>query len=133
MSDVEPSPLPTLEDAMTQSAANNDASKSGQFNQWGMHSAPFIDSMVDLQKQMLEYAVEMNQVWTTRVQSESVLVTDLVAKLAAARSVPDAATAWQSCMQRQMQLNAEDARRLLDHNERFMRVGAEIFANGGTS
>jgi len=89
--------------------------------------------MIDMQKQVLEYAAELNQVWTTRAQSESKLATDLVSKLAAARSIPDVASAWQECMQRQMQLNAEDARQLLDQNKRFMQVGAEVFSNGGVN
>jgi hypothetical protein len=119
-----------VEDEMTHSSGEH-ASKAAKSRPWAFHPAPLLDSMVDLQKQALEYAAELNQVWTTRAQSESELVTDLVTRLAAARSIPDAASAWQECLQRQMQLNAEDARRLLEQNERFVRASAEAFSNGG--
>ncbi|HWP24974.1 MAG TPA: phasin family protein [Xanthobacteraceae bacterium] len=105
----------------------------GKPRQPTFHPAPFVDSMIDLQKQALEYAAELNQVWTARAQSESKLVADLMTKLAGARSIPDAASAWQECLQRQIQLNAEDTRRLLEQNERFLRMSAEVFTNGGAT
>lgn len=114
---------------MTQSSSEH----AGRSKQSGFHPAPFVDSIIDLQKQALEYAAELNQVWTARAQSESKLVTDLMAKLAGARSIPDAASAWQECLQRQIQLNAEDTRRLLEQNRKFMRMSAEAFTNGGAA
>lgn len=89
--------------------------------------------MIDLQKQALEYAAELGQVWMARVHSESKLVTDLMTKLAGARSIPDATSAWQECLQRQIQLNAEDTRLLFEQNEKFMRMTAEVFTNGGAA
>jgi hypothetical protein len=118
---------------MTQSKSNEDSSKPGNVPQWSIHPAPMIDSMIDMQKQVLEYAVELNQAWTTRAQAESKLATDFASKLASARSIPDAVSLWQECLQRQMQLNAEDAMRLMDQNQRLMRVGTEIFSNSGGS
>ena len=99
----------------------------------GIHPAPMIESILDMHRQLLEYAVELNQACMTRAQAESTLAMDLAAKLAAARSVPDAASAWHNCMKRQWQLNGEDARRLMEQNRRIMQVGAEIVATGGTS
>lgn len=114
---------------MTHSSEHS--AKSGRSRQSGMHSAPMVDSMLDLQKQVFEYAAELNQVWTTRAQCESKLATDLAGKLAAARSIPEAASAWQECLRQQMQFNADDARRILDQNKRFMQVGTDLFTNGG--
>lgn len=118
---------------MTQSHSSEHTGKSGKLKYWGIHPAPMIDSMIDVQRQILEYAAELNQAWATRAKTESELATTLASKLAAARSVPDAAAAWQECFQQQMQLNAEDARRLMEQNQRFMRVGADIFTNGGAA
>jgi hypothetical protein len=120
-----------MEDMMTQSPSEH--AGSGKSRQSGFHPAPFVDSMIDLQKQALEYAAELNQIWTAQAQSESKLFTDLMTRLAGARSIPDAATAWQECLQRQIQLNAEHTRRLLEQNERFMRVSAEVLTNGGAA
>ncbi len=116
---------------MTQSSSEH--AGRGKSKPAGFHPAPFVDSMIDLQRQALEYAAELNQVWTARAQSESKLVTDLMTKLAGARSIPDAASAWQECLQRQIQLNAEDTRRLLEQNQKFMRMSAEVFTNGGAA
>jgi len=116
---------------MTQQHSPENAGKTNKSRSWGIHPAPMIDSLIDVQRQFLEYAAEVNQAWAARAKTESELATTLAAKLAAARSVPDAAAAWQECLQQQMQLNAEEARRLLEQHQRFMRVGAEIFRNGG--
>lgn len=118
---------------MTQSHSSENPGKTNKAKYWGIHPAPMIDSMIDVQRQFLEYAAELNQAWATRAKTESELATALAGRLAAARSVPDAAAAWQECLQRQMQLNAEDARRLVEQNQRFMRVGADIFTNGGVT
>ena len=93
------------------------------------HPAPFIDSMIDAQRQALEYAIELSEVWAVRAKSESELATTLFGKLAGARSIPDAASAWQECIQRQLQLNTEDARRLIEQNQRFFRAGQEILSS----
>jgi hypothetical protein len=116
---------------MTDVQSAHHSGRSKKSTSWGSFPAPFIDSMIDMQKQVLDYAAEFNEAWTSRAQSESRLIADLMGRLAASRSIPDAASAWQECMQRQLQLNAEDARRLLDQNKKFMRVGAELFSNGG--
>jgi len=118
---------------MTQSHSSEQSGKANKTKYWGVHPAPMIDSMIDAQRQLLEYAAEINQVWAARAKTESDLASALAGKLAAARSVPDAAAAWQECFQQQMHLNAEDARRLMEQNQRLMRVGAEIFSNGGVS
>jgi hypothetical protein len=117
---------------MAPSNSPENADGSENLKKWGFHPAPMIDSMLDMQKQSLEYAAELSQAFITRAQSESKLATDLVSKLAAARSVPESACAWQECIQKQMQLNAEDALRLLDQNKRLMEVGADLLSNGGS-
>ena len=73
---------------------------------------------------------EINRAWLTRAQSEVTLASELVGKLATSRSIPDAATACQECMSRQMEMLAEDSRRMLADGEKLMRAGARLFANG---
>jgi hypothetical protein len=120
-----------MEDTMTQSPSEHPG--KGRPRSPALNPAPFVDSMIELQKQALEYATEISQVWTARAQSESKLVADLMTKLAGARSIPDAASAWQECLQRQIQLNTDDTRRLLEQNEKFMRRSTEMFTSGGAT
>lgn len=116
---------------MAKSSSTERVNGPETFKTWGFHPAPMIDSMLDLQKQSLEYIAELNQSLMTRAQYESKLAADLVSKLVAARSIPEATSAWQECMQQQMQMNTDDVRRLLERNEQFMRVGAELFSDSG--
>lgn len=109
----------------------NEKIRAPEAKPWGFHPAPMLDSMVDMQKQMFEYAAELSQVWTTRAQSESELATNFATKLANARSIPEAMSAWQECVQQRIQLNADDAQRLFDQNRRFIQVGADLLSNGG--
>ena len=80
-------------------------------------------------KEFLDTLEEINaHGW--RVQSGVTLASELVGKLAAARSVPEAAAAYQECMTRHMELFAEDGRRMVADSEKLMRVGARLFSNG---
>jgi hypothetical protein len=88
------------------------------------------ESMIGVQKQFVETASEMNRAWIARAQSEANLVSDFIGKLASARSLPDVASAYQECMGRQLQIFAEDGRRLFDDSEKIMRASTRLFSNG---
>ena len=81
-------------------------------------------------KEFLDTLEEINRAWMARAQSGVTLASELVGKLAAARSVPEAAAAYQECMTRHMELFAEDGRRMVADSEKLMRVGARLFSNG---
>jgi hypothetical protein len=88
------------------------------------------EAAVEMQKEFLDTMEEINRAWLTRAQSEVTLASELVGKLATSRSIPDAATACQECMSRQMEMLAEDSRRMLADGEKLMRAGARLFSNG---
>jgi hypothetical protein len=81
-------------------------------------------------KGVLDTLEEINRAWVARAQSGVTLASELVSKLAAARSVPEAAAAYQECMTRHMELFAEDGRRMVADSEKLMRVSARLFSNG---
>lgn len=89
-----------------------------------------LEAATEMQKEFLDTIEAMNRAWLARTQSEVTLASELVGKLAAARSIPDAATACQECMSRQMEIFAEDSRRMLADSEKLMRAGARLFSNG---
>jgi hypothetical protein len=88
------------------------------------------EAALEMQKEFLGTFEEISRGWLARAQSEVTLASELVGKLATVRSMPDAATACQECMTRQMEMFAEDSRRMLADGERLMRAGARLFSNG---
>jgi Phasin protein len=95
----------------------------GAFGEMGKKQA-------EMQKEFLDTLEEINRAWLARAQSGVTLASELVGKLAAARSIPEATSAYQECMTRQMELLAEDGRRIVADSERLMRAGARLFSNG---
>jgi hypothetical protein len=92
-----------------------------------------IKELGGLQSDFLGRIREANQGWYSFMQTESSLASELTAKLVAARSIPEAATAWQDWASRSMQLNAEHASHLLADGQKLMETGARLLANGGFS
>ena len=76
---------------------------------------------------------ETNRQWLDRVQAEANLASEFVSKLAAARSIPDAMTAYQEWGSRRFEMMAEDTRHLMDDTQEFMRSSARLLANGWQS
>ena len=86
----------------------------GAFGEMGKKQ---FEAAVEMQKEFLDTMEEINRAWLTRAQSEVALASELAGKLATSRSIPDAATACQECMSRQMEMLAEDSRRMLADGE----------------
>jgi len=91
-----------------------------------------VDATVEMQKEFFGTLEQISRAWLARAQSEAGLASDLVGKLATARSIPDAASAYQECMTRQMEMIAEDYRRMIADGERLMRAGIQAFNNGSS-
>ena len=92
-----------------------------------------METAVEMQREFLDTMEQINRAWLARAQSEVTLASEFVGKLAAARSIPDAATVYQECMSRQMEILAEDSRRMAADGEKLMRIGTRMFANGSPS
>jgi Phasin protein len=95
----------------------------GAFGEMGKKQA-------EMQKEFLDTLEAINRAWLARAQSGVTLASELVGKLAAARSLPEATSVYQECMTRQMELLAEDGRRIVADSEKLMRAGARLFSNG---
>jgi hypothetical protein len=70
------------------------------------------DELVAMQTEQLEKLQEVNRSWIDRMQSQAKLGSEFVAKLTAARSIPEVATAYKEWASRQMEMAAEDAKRI---------------------
>ena len=78
------------------------------------------EAMLDAQKEIFGACEEASRAWLARMQSELELWSGLATKLAATRSVPEAAAAYQECAAQRMKMAAEDGRRLADECQKGM-------------
>jgi hypothetical protein len=83
--------------------------------------------MMTLQKGLLKTVQELNQQWAASMSAEAELASQFFAKLTAAKSMPDAASACQECGSRQMEILADQNRKLMAASERIM---PQMFGNG---
>jgi hypothetical protein len=88
------------------------------------------DPMLKMHKDLLDAYDHASRVWLARVKSEVDLWSDVAAKLAASRSVPDALQAYQRCVVQRMQLATEDGRQMFDECQRITRQITRSMTNG---
>jgi hypothetical protein len=87
------------------------------------------EDFVTAQTELLENLQETSLYWFERAQSEANLASTLAAKLAAARSIPDAMTEYQEWTGRQFEMIAEDGKQLLTDTQKFMETGTHLLAS----
>ena len=87
------------------------------FAEMGQHS---IDAMMGMQKGFLDVFEELNRQWVSSVNAEAALASEFFTKLAAVKSIPDAAIACQGCASRQMEILAENGRRFMSAGEKMV-------------
>jgi hypothetical protein len=91
------------------------------------------ETALKIQKELLGTFEEINHTWLACAQSEMALVSDFVGKVTTASTIPDATAACQECMNRQMEMLAENSRRMFAESEKLMRAGARFFSNGSSA
>jgi Phasin protein len=89
-----------------------------------------LEELVAIQSEQLKKLQEVNQHWLERMQSEATLASEFTAKLTAARSMPEVATAYQEWTQRHMEMAADDAKRIFDDGQKLAETGARLLSSG---
>ncbi len=89
-----------------------------------------LEELVAIQTEQLGKLQDMNRTWFDRMQSEANLASEFAAKLTAARSMPEVATAYQEWAQRHMEMAAEDAKRIFADSQKLAETGARLLSNG---
>jgi hypothetical protein len=82
-----------------------------------------LDACVAIQKGFLDAVGTLNQDWAARANAELALASELAAKLTAAKSVPEAAAAYQDWMLKRTSMLVEDSRRLLLNGQKVLNAG----------
>ena len=76
------------------------------------------EAMVALQRDLSEICEEVTRAWLARVESEIGLRSEPVAKLTAARSVPDVLAVCAKSALQPIQMTVDDGRRLINESRR---------------
>ena len=92
-----------------------------------------VEAMMEIQKEFFDTLQEINLAWFERARSAASLNSELVAKLSAARTVPETAEACQECMGKRMEQFVEDSRQLMADSQKIVNLGAKFLANGSAS
>jgi hypothetical protein len=91
-----------------------------------------LEAFIGMQKQILDSFDEANRAWLSRTRLEAALAAELFNKLTAARSMSAVAAAYRECMNRQLDMLAEDGRRMLDDSKKLLKSSSGLFSNGST-
>ena len=89
-----------------------------------------VEDMINFQTELFRYLQEANQKWLARMQSEAVIASEFITKLAAARSFPETAAVCQEWTNRCTELLAQDGQRLFADTKKMMEAGARMLGNG---
>lgn len=89
-----------------------------------------LEGLVATQTEQLEMLQEANRNCFDRMQIEAKLASEFTAKLTAARSMPEVATAYQEWAQQHMEMAAEDAKRVFTDSQKWAEAGVRLWSNG---
>ena len=85
------------------------------------------EELVRAENELLERFRKSNEKWSERLQTEVKLFSELGAKLNAARSIPEAAAAYQSYASQHLAMAGEDARHLFEDCQVLAETGARLW------
>jgi hypothetical protein len=88
------------------------------------------DAFANIQAELFSKLHQANLRWMNTVQKRANLASEFIAKLTAARSVPETVSACQDWVRQRMEMAEEDAKQLLADSEAFMDTAARLVSNG---
>ncbi|HWV53117.1 hypothetical protein [Pseudorhodoplanes sp.] len=98
------------------------------FTKLGMGQSEVI---ADMQKEFSKLIEQANADWMARIELERELASDLTAKLSSAKSLPEAAKAYQDWMARRMETMSKDSQKFFAESQKFVTSMNRFLANGG--
>ena len=80
------------------------------------------ETMLKTHRELLDAYQEASRAWVDRVKSEVEFWSELAAKLAASRSIPEGLEAYSGAISARMEMVAEDGRRMLADGQKMMSL-----------
>jgi hypothetical protein len=88
------------------------------------------DALMEMQQELSKLVEQANHDWLARVELERDMAADLSAKLSSAKSLPDAAKAYQEWMSRRMETMTKDGQKFLADSQKFMTSMNRFMTSG---
>jgi hypothetical protein len=88
------------------------------------------EAITELQKDLLLTCEEIGEEWASRLQSERALWSDLIGRLASARSAPDCLGAYSDSLSQRFKMAEDDSRRLMADYQRMAQKVSDALNNG---
>lgn len=89
-----------------------------------------LEQLAATQKDLMAKFQDANKMWFDRMHSEATLASEFAARLTAARSMPEVATAYQEWAQRHMEMAAADAKRIFTDGQKLAETAAHSLSSG---
>jgi hypothetical protein len=89
------------------------------------------DALAEMQRELTRLIEQANADWLARLELERDLASDLTGKLSAAKSLPDAAKAYQEWMARRMETMTKDSQKFLSDSQKFVASMNRFLMSGG--
>jgi len=98
------------------------------FSKFGKEQA---EALADIQKEFSKLIEQANVDWMARVELERELASELTSKLSSAKSLPDAAKAYQEWMARRMETMSKDSQKFFADSQKFVTSMNRFLSGGG--
>lgn len=89
------------------------------------------EAISDMQKEFSKLLEQANADWMARVELERDLASDLTTKLSSAKTLPDAAKAYQEWMARRMETMSKDSQKFFADSQKFVSSMNRFLTSGG--
>jgi len=91
---------------------------------------PNFEALSAVQKQLIDTFTRANREWLACCNQEAAMASDFAKKVTAARSIPEAAAAYQEWANQQMELFSKQAQKVFEDTQDFSKAYARIMGNG---
>lgn len=88
-------------------------------------------ALTDMQKEFTRLIEQANADWLSRMEQERELASNLAAKLSSAKSLPDAAMAYQDWMSRRMETITRDSQKFFADSQKLVTSMNRLLSTGG--
>ncbi len=90
-----------------------------------------VDAFIEMQREFCNSVEQANRNWATRAELERDVTVECATKLLAAKTFPEAATAYEEWMSRRMTALADDSRKLFADGEKLTASASKLLWNNG--
>jgi len=91
---------------------------------------PNFEALSAVQKELLDTLTRANRAWFACCNEEAAMASNFARKMTTARSIPEAAAAYQEWASQQMELFSRQAQKVFEDTQDLTKAYARIMGNG---